>query len=190
VDGIPNGLSTSQGAYADRLYSVFREHHVIYEDQLEDPNKLRLPISEVENEKNARAAALAIIRSDPVLWLKERSKNLVYFWLNLQWKTELLEKRPIVVAAAVLVTIVYYVLLLGAIVGSVSIWRSDIGLEQRWFVTAAWLFILAPMSVIITTVGKRYRVAMIDPYLVMLACVGIASRLNRLRRPMFLHGQS
>jgi len=182
VDGIPNGQS---------IFSVFSEHHVIYEDQIEDPKKIRLPISEVENEKNARAAALAIIRSDPALWFKERGKNLLYFWLNLQWelrdgseRPELVEKRPIVVAAAALVTIVYYVLLLGAIVGSISVWRGDIGLEQRLFVAVAWSFILAAMSVVITTVGKRYRVAMIDPYLVMLACVGIASWLNRLRRPV------
>jgi 4-amino-4-deoxy-L-arabinose transferase-like glycosyltransferase len=175
VDGIPNGQS---------IYSVFRDHNVMYEGEVENLKNIHLPLSELLNERNAHAAALSIIREDPLLWLKERGKNFVYLWLNLQWAPEMFEKRFIVMVAAVSATITYYFLLIAAIVGSIWVWRHNIGTEQRSFVVLAWLFMLAAMSVVITFVGKRYRISMIDPYLIMLACIGVVSWLNRSRRPV------
>jgi 4-amino-4-deoxy-L-arabinose transferase-like glycosyltransferase len=170
------------GPTGDSIIPVFREHNVMYEGDIENPKLTHLPLSELENEQNAHAAAISIIRADPLLWLKERGKNLVYLWLNLQWEPELLEKRPLVIVAAVSVTIVYYVLLIAAIVGSVWISKRNTSIEQRAFVAVAWLFILAAMPVVITFVGKRYRVSMIDPYLIIAACAAIGSWFNQFRR--------
>jgi 4-amino-4-deoxy-L-arabinose transferase-like glycosyltransferase len=160
---------------------VFRDHHVMYEQDLENPNNRQLLISEVESERNARAAALAIIWSNPISWLKERMRNLVYLWLNLQWDPELIEKRPITLAAAISVSIIYYGMLMISVIGSIWIWRNE-DAEQRSFVAVAWLFIAAAVPVIITFVGKRYRISMIDPYLVLLSCSGIAFWFRRLKQ--------
>jgi 4-amino-4-deoxy-L-arabinose transferase-like glycosyltransferase len=172
-DGIPFGPAK---------IAVFHAHNVMYEDEIENPRNSQLSLGEVESEQNARAAAVAAIRADPIFWLKERVRNVAILFLNLQWDFGILKENQKAVVAAVSVTIVYYVLLLSAIVGSVSFFISDTNLEQRQFVAVAWAFILAAMSAVITIVGKRYRVAMIDPYLAMLACVAVSSWFDRLRR--------
>lgn len=162
--------------------AVFEEHQVMYEDEIEDPRNSYLPRSEVESEQNARTAAIAAIQSNPIFWLKERLRNVAYLWLNLQWDFGLLENNPVGMVAAVSVTILYYFLLLAAIGGTIWIFKTNVQFDQRQFAVVAWAFILAAMSVVITIVGKRYRLSMIDPYLVMLASVAISACFNRVRR--------
>jgi hypothetical protein len=50
------------------------------------------------------------------------------------------------------------------------------------FVAVAWAYMVAATPTVLTFVGKRYRVSMIDPYLALLACVGLAGWLRRWRR--------
>jgi 4-amino-4-deoxy-L-arabinose transferase-like glycosyltransferase len=162
--------------------AVFRKYGVMYEDEIENPRNNVLPFSEIKNEQNARAAAIAIIRSDPASWLKERFRNIAYLWLNLQWDSSLFAKRSTVVLSAITVSLIYYALLASALGGTIVVWKNGMNYGRQQFVVITWSFILAAMPVVITFVGKRYRISMIDPYLTLLASVGIASWLTSLKR--------
>ncbi len=166
------------GATESLLVAKFREHDVMYEGDIEDPGRAGLPYDEVSNERQARAAALAIIRADPARWFRDRLQNAAYLWLNLQWVDDYLA-NPFVRVSSASVTVFYYLLLLAAAYGFVQFRRKQFDPGQRRFVVTAWLFILAVMPVVLTIVGKRYRVAMIDPFLAMLASVTVAAWLNR-----------
>ena len=161
---------------------IFRNYHVLYEEEIEDVNTRQLSLGEVESERNARTAALSIIRADPRGWLWQRIRNAAYLWLNLQWDPDLLHKSPIVFFAATSVTLVYYLLLAGALLGSLLLWRAHQGPQERVFIAIAWLYMAAAMPAALSFVGKRYRVAMIDPYLALLVCGALASWLRRRRR--------
>ena len=173
VEGIPQGTS---------IFDIFRDHHVLYEAEIEDVGVKRLSLGELQSERNAREAALSIIRADPRGWLWQRIRNAAYLWLNLQWDSDILHTGPIVLFAAISVTLTYYVLLVGALVGSLSLWHSPWESRQRVFVAVAWTYMAAATPTILTFVGKRYRVSMIDPYLALLACAGLAGWLRRWRR--------
>src|SRR2546428_4842764 len=90
----------------DIMVARFRDHHVMYEGEIEDVRKTRLPFGEVLNEEKARAEALAFIRSNPSGWFWERIRNAAYLWLNLQWEAPRLQ-NPVVMLASVLVTFLY-----------------------------------------------------------------------------------
>jgi len=173
VDGNPQGAS---------IFDIFRDHHVVYEAEVENVCVRRLSLGELESERNAREAALSIIRADPGGWIWQRLKNAAYLWLNLQWDSDILRSGTVVRFAAISVTLVYYALLLGGLLGSVSLWRSLRESRPRMFVAAAWSYMAAATPTVLTFVGKRYRVSMIDPYLVLLACAGLAGWLRRWRR--------
>jgi len=160
VDGLSLG---------DNIADIFKAYHVLYEEEIEDVKNTRLSMDEVTSERNASAAALSIIRNDPAGWFLQRIKNGFYLWLNLQWDPVVVRGRTIVVAASAAVTLVYYLLLLGALVGGVWLWRRRARVPAAPFLTVTGLFILAAMSTVLTFVGKRYRVATIDPYLALLA---------------------
>jgi hypothetical protein len=81
-----------------------------------------------------------------------------------------METQKIALLAAITVSLIYYVLLIAAVVGTFLVFRRNGIPRQKSFVVIAWFFILAAMSVIVSFVGKRYRVSMIDPYLIVLAC--------------------
>jgi len=169
IDGIPNNQN---------IAVVFRDNDVLYEKDIEDPARGRLPISEIENERNAHAAALRMIRTSPAGWLKERMRNALYLWLNLEWEPQLTHGRPIIVAAAVAVSVIYYLVLVGALAGGALAWRTFPHEDGRICLRLAWLFILAALPVAVTFVGKRYRVAMIDPYLILVASAGFVAWLK------------
>jgi 4-amino-4-deoxy-L-arabinose transferase-like glycosyltransferase len=171
VGGIPDQRS---------IFDMYRENGVIYEEVIEDVSRRTLAWSEVANERNARSAALRIIRSDPTGWVKERFRNLLYLWVNLQWDPAVMH-GPLVRIARVSVSMVYFTVLAGAASSLLWLWRGRAGADQRRFMALAMLFILAATSVIITFVGKRYRVSMIDPYLVVLASIGLGSWLDPSR---------
>jgi 4-amino-4-deoxy-L-arabinose transferase-like glycosyltransferase len=172
VEGIPKDTT---------IFAIFRKYHVLYEQDIENPDTRQLPVGEVENEHLARSAALSIIRSDPGEWLWQRARNALYLWLNLQWDPDIIHKSPAALCAAAGVTGVYYLLLGGAIFGTCSVWRGREDGGGRAFVMLAWIFILMSTPTALTFVGKRYRVAMIDPYLALLCCGGVASWLRRRR---------
>src|SRR2546422_1047355 len=173
VEGIPQGTS---------IFAIFRNHRVVYEAEIENVCVKRLSLGELESERNARGAALAIIRADPRGWLWQRIRNTAYLWLNLQWDSDILHRGPIVLFAAISVTLIYYFLLVGALLGSLSLWRSPQESRQRVFVAVAWSYMAAATPTVLTFVGKRYRVSMIDPYLALLACAGLAGWLRRRRQ--------
>lgn len=160
---------------------IFRNHHVLYEEEIEDTRRKDLTLSEIESERNARSAAFSIISADLRGWLWQRCRNTVYLWLNLQWDADLLHKSPIVFFAGASVTLVYYVLLAGALIGTLFLWRTSEDPRQRLFVAVAWLYMAAAMPTVLTFVGKRYRLSMIDPYLAILASVALAAWLRRRR---------
>jgi len=83
--------------------------------------------------------------------------------------------------AGVAVTLMYYVLLAGALFGTLFLWRTSDDSRQRLFVAVAWLYMAAAMPTALTLVGKRFRVAMIDPYLVIVACAALTEWLRRRR---------
>jgi 4-amino-4-deoxy-L-arabinose transferase-like glycosyltransferase len=172
VEGVPKDTS---------IFVIFRSHRVLYEQEIEDANIRQLSLSEVESERNARAAALSIIGADPRGWLWQRLRNAAYLWLNLQWDLDILHTGPIVFFAAISVTVTYYVLLAGALLGSLSLWRSLQDSRQRAFVAVAWSYMAAATPTVLTFVGKRYRVSMIDPYLALLVCAALAEWLRRRR---------
>jgi 4-amino-4-deoxy-L-arabinose transferase-like glycosyltransferase len=172
VGGINDGRS---------IDAIFKEHGVMYEEEIEDAGRRTLSWDEVSNERNAGTAALWIIRSDPARWLKERLKNFVFLWLNLQWESMVMH-GALVHVASVFVTMVYYAVLATAVLASIAPWRGWNDPDKRIFAVLALIFIVAATSVVITFVGKRYRVSMIDPYLILLACTGIGLWLDRRGR--------
>lgn len=173
VEGIPENRS---------ILDIFREHHVVYEEEIEDVRIKKLSLDEGGSERNARAAALAIIRADPLGWIWQRMRNALYLWLNLQWDSHILRSGSIVSIAALMVTLIYYVVLAGALAGTLFLWRLSLDTEQKSFIAIAWCFIAAAMPTSLTFVGKRYRVSMIDPYLILLVCVALELVFAR-RRP-------
>ena len=94
----------------------------------------------------------------------------------------LMEKQKLALLAAITVSLIYYVLLISAVVGTFFVFRRNVVPRQKSFVIIAWFFILAAMSVIVTFVGKRYRVSMIDPYLIVLACGAAGVWLTRFAK--------
>jgi len=156
------------------LAAMFRHHGVMYEGEIENIRLTTLSSDEASNERRARAEALKVIRSDPAHWIRERIRNIAYLWLNLQWVGDYLES-PFMWLAQVSTNLFYYFLLAAAVAGSLSLGRRRAPPRQREFVMACWCFIVAVMPVVLTIVGKRYRVAMIDPFLVMLASAAVAS---------------
>lgn len=174
VDGLP---------FDQPIEVFFSRHNVLYEELIEDTRTARLPITEIENERRAREATILIVRADPGGWLKQRLVNAVYLWLNLQWDADLLCRSPVVSLARAAVTLAYFVLLAGALAGTLSLWRFACDPQQRFFVATAWLYIAAAMPTVLTFVGKRYRVSTIDPYLAILASVSLASWLRRRAGP-------
>jgi 4-amino-4-deoxy-L-arabinose transferase-like glycosyltransferase len=160
-------------AMGGNMIEIFRTHGVLYEEEIEDVRITRLPLDEITSERNASIAARSIIQADPVGWLWQRGRNGLYLWLNLQWDATVLQGRTLVKAASAAVTLGYYLLLLGAVVGSLVLWRNRREASATPFLMVSGLFILAAMSTVLTFVGKRYRVAMIDPYLTLLVGAGV-----------------
>ncbi len=151
------------------IRDVFRWYGVLYEKEIEEPSRQALLWSEIDNERAARAASWRIIGDDPWSWLFERSRNAVYLWLNLEWEPTIVNGRAQVQWSAAFVTIIYYPVLSIALSGGFSGGRAGYDLTERQSRFVAWLFILAAMPVVLTFVGKRYRISMIDPYLLLLA---------------------
>src|SRR5262249_7455868 len=141
----------------------------------EDTRVTHLPMTEAESETNARAAALAAIRSNPGGWLWQRVLNGLWLWLNLQWDPRVIQGQSIVVLAGVGVPSVSLARLATGLAGAAMLWRGADRSRGRRFVLMCGLFVLAAMSTVVTFVGKRYRVAMIDPYLALLAGGGLAA---------------
>jgi 4-amino-4-deoxy-L-arabinose transferase-like glycosyltransferase len=173
VEGVPEGTP---------IQAVFRNHHVVYEEEIEDVHTRQLALGELENERSAREAALSIIRADPRGWLWQRLRNFAYLWLNLQWDSDLLHQSPIASIAATSVTVIYYFLLPGALLGSLFLWRAVPDPRQRVFVAVAWSYMAVATPTVLAFVGKRYRVSMIDPYLALLACAALAEWIRRGRQ--------
>src|SRR5262249_9360476 len=63
----------------------------------------------------------------------------------------------------------------GGLAGAAALWCGADPSRGRRFVLMCGLFVLTAMSTVVTFVGKRYRVAMIDPYLALLASGGLAA---------------
>ena len=127
---------------------------MLYEAEIEDVGVKRLSLGELESERNAREAALSIIRADPRGWLWQRIRNAAYLWLNLQWDPDILETGPIVLFAAISVSLIYYLLLVGGLLGSLSLWLSSRESRQRVFVVVAWLYMAAATPTVLTFVGN------------------------------------
>ncbi len=161
------------------IRDVFREHGVLYEQEIEDPSRRSLPWSEIDNERAARAASWRIIEDDPWGWLLERSRNAVYLWLNLEWEPTIMSGRTDVQWSAGFVTMIYCIVLSIALCGCFSGGRAAPETSERRCRFMAGLFILAAMPVILTFVGKRYRISMIDPYLLLLAAATLQRWLKR-----------
>lgn len=134
------------------------------------------PRGELEADRRARNLALEMIREDPVGFRLRMLQNVGVLWLNLRFG-ELDQRAGGLGYLAVAGWLSYFPILLLGLAGLWNVLRT-----RRMEIFGACLWILVVTTVIFASLhaGKRYRVATIDPVLLLLAASEASRLLSRI----------
>ncbi len=150
---------------------------------IEDARRPALPASEPELDHRAMVYWIRSVRSDPMAYFREKAHDLRRFWFDFHLGGPLANAKGAVLALSALA----YLLCLGLALGQTLVsWRR----RELGRIVLPWLVIgLTMISYVPFFAGKRFRIATVDPCLILLAAAFVSSRLGdrwtrwRRRRP-------
>ncbi len=168
------GLNLYKGLPAkdDRTSAVDLGYH---QHMLEDPALAALPDDEAALDARALDYWKRAVRAQPGAYLAEKLRDSARFWADVNLSGNVARLAGLVMLGALAV---YFVALLLALLESVHAWRAG-----------RLVAVVVPLTIVLATwggyapffAGKRFRVASVDPFLVLLAAAWVDRVIARRR---------